>query len=309
MHHRTLLTLLAAVLTVSSLALAQPAAETVDLRPMWQDGQTARYDATTTRRTTTELSAGGQNRTNETKVEMTATVAWRVTKASKEGGGVGEMTVEAMRFAMTGPDGQTLSMDDRGKGDDRLKPLAALLKAMRGTPVTIHVSPTGQITKTSGWKAIRTNGGQAAEKLEERDFIEMATDLAWLVGGAADLKPGATWTEKFNWSHDAGDLLHDSRYRFEGVEEIAGVPVAMVTRSAKLKLVPKQRDGGPPMTVRMTRGEQNSQMMFDLTRHEVVGQNVDRTLGVHIDITLGNRKLTTRVTEQVNSQLLRVEEK
>lgn len=309
MHHRTLLTMLTAALTVSSLALAEPTADTVDLRPMWHDGQTARYEATTTRHTTTELSAGGQNRTTQMKVETNATVTWRVTKADQEGGGVGEMTVEAMRIAMTGPDGQTLSMDDRGKGDDRLKPLAELLKAMRGTPVTIHVSPTGQITRTSGWKAIRTNGGEAAAKLEERDFVEMASDLAWLVGGAADRKPGDTWKEKFNWSHDAGDLQHDSRYRFEGVEEITGVPIAMVTRSAKLKLVPKQRDGGPPMTVRMTKGEQNSQMMFDLTRHEIVGQNVDRTLGVHIEITLGNRKLTTRVTEQVNSQLLRVEEK
>ncbi len=287
---------------------AQEAA-VVDLRPRWTEGQTATYEATTARRTTTEMSAGGKSRTSDTAMEVKAKMTWRVTEAHEAGGGVGEMAIDEMTITITAPDGSETVVDGRGGGDQRLAAINQFIKAMQGKAVEVTVDSTGHVTKVSGWRAIQRQAGDLGESLEQRDFEEMASDLAWIVGGAAAVEPGDTWREKFNWSHEAGDLHHDSRYEFEGIEEIAGLPVAIVTRATKLRLDPKLPEGGPPVDLRMTEGKQTSQIMFDLTRREVVGQNIDRTMRYQADIPLGDQTLTTRVSEQLNGQILRTSER
>ncbi len=297
------------VLLIASTTFAQDAPILTDLRPLWQTGQTATYRATTTRKTRTSVEAGEHSRSGETQIAVNADVTWRVTEANEDGGGTGEMIIDDITLTITGMNGQTSTADGRGAGGEKLKSLDDLLGAMRGVVVTVNVDSTGHISSVSGWETIKNNAGKMGDTLEERDFVEMATDLAWLVGGQAGMKPGSQWDEQFNWSHEAGDLLHDSQYTFEGVEEIAGVPVAMVTRRSKLRLNPKMPDGAPPVDVRITGAKQQSQIMFDLSRHEVVGQHIDRNLTAQISMNIGPRTITTTIDEHVSTQLLRTSEK
>lgn len=302
------------VITVLCLLPGAPAAAqdeaSFDLRPMWEKGQTARYQVVTSRLNTIELSGlPGGAKTRQTAMRITAEATWQVLDADSNGGGICRMTVEKMQMELTGPEGQKLSTDQRG-GDKELAAVQKLIKALTDKPVELTIKPDGQIDQVRGFAAVQRAAGPAGEQLEERDFREMAGELAVIIGGTENARPGRTWRQKFKWSHDAGDLILDSQYKLLGVELIEGIPVAMINRESDIdiELDKSQMPPDAPIKVKSSEGEQTTQIMFDLSRHEVVGRNIDRKLEVAVQLSLAGRSVTQSIREQLNTQVLRIAE-
>jgi hypothetical protein len=313
MSSRPIIRLLAFGAMLCALPLASAdaqEAQSFDLRPMWQEGQTARYQVVTSRLNTIELSGlpGGAKK-RQTAMRISAEATWQVLEVDPDGGGICRMTVEKMQMELTGPEGQKLSTSQQG-GDKELQAVQKLIKALTDKPVELVIDSNGQIDQVRGFQAVQRAAGPAGEQLEERDFREMAGELAVVIGGVDDAKPGRTWRQKFKWSHDAGDLVLDSRYKLLGVEQIEGIGVAMINRESDIdiELDKSQMPPDAPIRVKTSEGKQTTQIMFDLSRHEVVGRNIDRKLEVAVQLSLAGRSVTQSIREQLNTQVLRIAE-
>lgn len=275
-----------------------------DLRPVWQEGQTSRYRVVTERTSSTQ--AGGQERSNSMRVE--AEMNWKVTRPNPDGGGQVEMSVERISLKVTGPEGQTLETTDRG-GDEQLEDYHEFLQAIVGPRMIVQVAADGTIASVSGWESVKDNGGRGGEQLTENDFQETAYELAPLAGGVADLLPGANWQQQFQWRHEIGPMDYDNRYELAGVEHLAGIPIGIINRTSRINVTPELPDtGGASVDVRVSHAEENAQILFDFSRQEVVGQNIDRLLSIDITVSFEGRSITRTTTETVNTQVLRIGE-
>ena len=110
-----------------------------------------------------------------------------------------------------------------------------------------------------------------------------------------------------------GKLRYDLRSSLTGIEDIEGVPVANVTTKGTMRLDvdPEKLQapaGGPRVEVRMTRGEYDGQVMFDLTRHEAVGRNSVETRAVEVTLRYQGKAMVRRQTETIRGQTYRIAE-
>lgn len=303
----------ACLLMVGLFASAAIADEgTYDLGPRWVEGQTATYRGTTTRMTTTKVKAPDLDPpANSNVTRYVSEVKWEVDKVADDGSVEATMTVTDMYVVLEGPDGEEMKVD-RKSADERLKPLQTLVKALIGTPVKVELDATGHVTKIDGWQAVRDNAGPAGKALTKRDFEESASELAALMGGAAGVAPGDSWNEKPQWDHELGTIEYDSQYTLSGVEQIADVPIAIVNEKAKMKIIPDKDKlkgpGGAEIKLDVKQAQRNTQIMFDLSRHEVVGSHADQTLNVQMSFTLQGKSFVTTITQQTSSQLIRLSE-
>ncbi|MBI1370945.1 MAG: hypothetical protein GC162_20115 [Planctomycetes bacterium] len=281
-----------------------------DLRPIWTEGQVSRYRITQTELTVQQIQ--GMTEPAESVVELGGEVTWQIIKTPGPGqsGGTARMTLDKLTMKITDPSGTKLEVDGRGS-DPATEGLRTWINAITGAPLEVSVGPDGTIGHVSGFKAIQDKAGPAGEKLDESYFQEIAMDLAVLVGGPAGAKPGAKWSEQHDGSHRMGIIHFDSTYNLTGVEKIAGIDVAMINRNSKMTFEPDMSDvpaNAPPIKVRTVKATQSSQIMFDTTRHEVVGSNGDQTLELEISLTLGGRTLVRTNKEVTSTQVLRISE-
>jgi len=283
---------------------------TADLRPLWRDGQSARYEVRTTR-VTTSTNADGQAQTRTVEVE--AVIDWTVTDTADPAGGAVDMAVTQMTLNLD--NGERTFEVTADRAPEPLRPVRDLVRAFTDHTVRVTVDASGRITGVDGWQAIRADAGVAGESLVEADFIEMAVELAPLAGGARQREPGRTWTESFTFSHEFGQMRLASEYQFVGVEQIADIPVALVNRESEIDYrLDRERTGMDQsndafsIDWRVLEAEQSAEIMFDLTRHEVVGMNMSRSLIFEIDTRIRDRNRTGRMTEQLNTQILRLSE-
>ena len=296
--------LLVSVAALPAQEATEPAEKSWDLRPVWQEGQTSRYRVVTERASITQAS--GQERSTSMRVE--ADMNWKVTRPNPDGGGEVEMSVERISLKITGPNDQTLETTDRG-GDEQLEDYHQFLQALVGPRMIVQVAADGTIASISGWEAVKNNGGAAGEQLTENDFQETAYELAPLAGGAADLLPGANWQQQFQWRHEIGPMDYDSRYELTGVEHLAGIPIGIINRTSRINVTPELPETADASSdVRITQAEETAQILFDFSRQEVVGQNIDRLLSIDITISVQGRSITLSRTETVNTQVLRIAE-
>ena len=99
--------------------------------------------------------------------------------------------------------------------------------------------------------------------------------------------------------------------RLSGVERIAGIPVATVegkttfTLDADTSGLPPD---APPVNITLLGGEQHTQVLFDLLRHETVGRNITQSIQYQISVAIGDRTLVRTIDETVQSQVLRIAE-
>lgn len=308
------LTITAALLAlIGSISLAPAAAaqdaadDAVDFRPLWQTGQVSRYEMTSTMISTQTMSIGGASTST---IKMLAEVTWRVLEANEAGGGRCELIIDHVELEIIGPDG-TMQRADEDRGDAGAEMFQQMAAGMTDVAIDVDVSPAGRIESVTGWEMIRDNAGPIGGMLTESDFRELAYELAPLAGGAADVAPGAQWDESFQFESALGRIDQDSQYEFVGTELLAGVPVAMVNRRSALDLTPDLSDmpeGLPPLEMTVIEAKQTSQIMFDMSRHEVVGQNIDKVLEVHVSVTLPDRQITTTTRQVTNGQTLRIAE-
>lgn len=299
------------LLSVATSAPAQTSPQ-VNLRPGWKAGHTSRYHFTTTRVQNMTMSAGGETRSAGTSLTSEGELVWQVDRANADGSYACGMTLSWMTAELTDPEGKVQRNDSRRASGD-VPPIQDLLKAMTGVKLTVTVAPDGRITKVDNVDAMRRRAQNPDMVPEELDFIESATDLATLVGAPVQLSPGGSWNADFKWTHDLGLLHQNMTYQLAGVEEIEGIPVAVVTGTARNRLEVDRSQlpaDGPPIDVRLTASEHSSQIMFDLLRHEAVGRNTfdSRTIEMVVRLPTPPGPVTRRMQETISSQTLRIAE-
>ena len=301
--------LLLVLLAPCRAALGQSGAgQAVDLRPMWNAGQSARYQITQTEVSRAQVQGMGEPQ--ETTTQIDVVVDWEVIEADPDGGGLVRMTIDELSMTLTGPEGQEMTVTENS-ASERARPLQQWVRALTGSPLEVSVDSDGSIAGVEGYEAIREEAGQAGTNLNEKYFQEIARDLAVLVGGQASVRPGQTWNTRHEGAHRMGTILYDTTYTLRGVEEMAGVPVALVRRTAEMEFEPDFSglpDDAPDIDVRVTEAGQSAHIMFDLSRHEVVGGHFEQVLALETSFSIGDRDLTRTMRESATTQLLRIAE-
>lgn len=295
-------------LLIVSLASAQEIETPIDLRPVWQDGQTAKYKTITRRVTAAQVRGVGKPRTSV--MDVTSIVNWQVVNANPDGGGKCVMTVEDLKVEVTSSSGEKKTVT-KDRADEELKSVQQLIRGMIGKPVTVQVAKDGRVTSASGWQAIRNASGDAGKNLSETDFIESATELAPLTGGKQDADMAGKWSEKFTWDHEMGDLHLDSDFKVTGIESVAGIGLVTIEGESKTTFTPdnaKLNKGGPQVNLKLAKGAEKQSIMYDLSRHEVVGRDVTRSLIFQMNIEYEGRKFQQIIQQQMRTQVLRMDE-
>jgi hypothetical protein len=308
-----------------------PAAPRIDLRPDWQSGQTARYEFWNQFDKQTRLDFAGRSQTQQELTQVTGELTWQVESVAADGSARCRMTLDWMKVATTvrTPNGRTAeqTIDSRkGATDEQTRPMHDLLQAMAGVTLHVKVGPDGRIVEVTGRDAMARKTDNPDFLPSDLDFIESASDLATLPfapappgsapgsdpGQGPGLPLGTTWTADFTWDHELGEVDQDWTFKLESTEQIAGLPVAVVTGTADLDLKPELPDvpaGGPRVSIRMTRGKSTTRVLFDLLRHEAIGRHATNSEQIQVSATMPNgRTLERTITEDVTSQTLRIAE-
>jgi hypothetical protein len=297
-------------LWLAGAAAAQDAPpDPIDLRPTWVDGQTSRYRIVTERLTTVRLADMAESHSSHMK--LTSQVTWQVIDADDGGGGTCRMTINDMQVVLTDPAGREHTVTRTRADEEHLKPVQNLLKGMTAKPLTVTVASDGRVTDVAGWQKVRTAAGEAGENITETDFHEAATDLALLVGGPAQTAAGDRWSEKFDWDHQTGTLHLDTTFTLIGTETIADIPIATIDSNSDLTLtVDKAKLGerADRTTVRLKDGTESMQVIYDLSRHEAVGRNTDRSLTLEMTLQGSGSRQTRYIDQRIRSQVLRIAE-
>ena len=306
-----------ALALLAGIALANDAGpdgpESFDLTPNFVAGRTARYDVWTLRRRATTTRMRNRSHSAEILTELKSEVMWSVDRVNGDGSAVCTMTLVYMTADLTLPTGTVQHNDSRrGSGDTTY--LHSVIRAMAGAPLRVRVGADGRIARVSGVSVIEAQLGDKRHAPTALDFEESVADLAMLIGASAAMQIGQRWNQKYTWNHPMGLLHHDTRYTLDSVEDIEGIPIANVSAQARVTLEPDQQKwtGGAQMRadmdIRMTSGQVDSQIMFDLQRHEAVGRNTIEQRTIKINVRNKTFSLTNVIEETVHSQALRIAE-
>ncbi len=287
---------------------------TYNLRPTPTEGQTARYQFWTTRTQTTDITFGDRQQQSTNVIESEGEVTWTVDRVKANGDLVCTMTLDWMTADIG--DGQSdPANNDSRKGSGDVPFVHDLIKAMAGKPLTVEVRADGSIASVEGVDAMRKAAENEDAVPDELDFEESASDLATLVFAPESAAIGDTWDASFRWSHELGHLEQDWDYRFTGIEEIAGVPVAVVTGTAidmdldPDKLREEMPRDSPDIRVDLKNAEGELKVLFDLTRNEAVGREgrIETVIEMTVPLPDG-RKIERRIEETITGQTLRISE-
>lgn len=228
----------------------------VQLRPQWTAGQATRYEFWNRFDKETQVDFAGKTQNQTTVTEVTGEVSWAVVNVRPDGGADCTMTLDWMRVqtqvtASNGRSQETVA-DSRKPGTPETKPMVELLSAMTGVAMKVKVAPDGSIIEAKGRDEMVRKTESPDFLPSALDFVESASDLATLpfappasaatADEPASLTIGKTWNADFTWDHEMGKLDQRWDYTLDRVENIAGLPVAVVTGQAKFKLDPKLPD-------------------------------------------------------------------
>jgi len=292
-------------------AVAAEPPETFSLRPAFERGQTARFEIATTRSIQTRMSFGDREHEANVTIELRAEIAWEVVRVNRDGGARCRMEADWLTATIRTAEGPPQRVDTRkGPGDNAA--LHRRLKAMTDTPLTVEVDPDGAIASVSGVERIHRRAGDMPDMPEEIDFIETASELATLWDAPAQARAGTSWRTEHTWRREAGELEQTLTWTVAGVELIEGIPVATVTVEGDARLTPDQPPGGrqgPAVNVRQTRGEYEGRVMFDLSRHEVVGRYARESRQREASSNMPDGRTLRSITQEtIETQVLRIAE-
>jgi len=306
--------LVVAVLLPGSDTSAQSNRQTVDLRPHFVQGQTTKYHIWSLRQQTQSVTIGNNSHDFDSRFEIEGEIVWTIHRVGHDGSATCLMTVEWLTAQYTSPEGQTQYSDSR-KMRGEPAALHGLLRAMAGVDVTVEVESDGTVRSVHGIDAIERAAPQDVAVPDELDFIESASDLATIAAAGALVAINDRWEARLVGNHPLGKIHQLMRYQLQSVEQIADIPVATVTGSAKLKFeldkdrLPKVASRDWRVSAKMTDGQIDTQILFDLQRHEAVGRNTLETRQVDVKLSGPQQSILRRIDEQIHSQILRVHEK
>lgn len=327
------LALLTLLLGVVTLAMATPPGSpapgntsggegvipgTIDLRPQWTAGQTSRYEFWNQMQQTSLAKLGDRSQTTSATIEVEGEVTWTVDKVNADGSSVCTMTLDWMKYTNTPSEGKAITIDSRKSPSADTKVMHELLAAMAEVGLTVEIAPDGHVTKVKGLDKMKGKTSQPDFIPSELDFEETASDLAAIAYApqpfAHENSGGQKgWKVDFRWEHDLGKMDQKWTYELARVEDIAGVPVAVVTGAGKFKLDPEEPEGrpadAPPVNVKLLEGSAESEVLFDLSRREAVGRHSTSREKVQITVSFPDgRKFVRTLSEDSVGQVIRLSE-
>ncbi len=295
---------------IAADAADSPAKEAaIDLRPRFKSEASAKYSIWSSRKQVATLSLAGRERTLETTLETEGEVLWKVEQINADGSA--ECTMTLLWIKSTASSGEKTLTNDSRKDSGDTEAFHQMLQAMANVPLTVTVNADGSIAKVTGMNAMQAKVEEPKMIPDELDFKETASDLAFISSAIAGAKVASTWDNEEAWNHELGKLQYQTKYEVKAIERIAGIPVATVTGKSRIQLDVDQSKFPPGVTpeIRMSEGEANTQIMFDLSRHEAIGRHSTQRTVIEVNIPIQG-KVMKRVEEQtVKSQALRIEEK
>lgn len=281
-----------------------------DLRPRWVEGRVTRYRFETLRSDDVSMSVNDQNREAKTQMRSAGEMTWTVREVGDDGSAELEVVYDWLELSFTPPQGEAQSADSREPGGvERLKDLC---DAVAGTPLTVSFAADGSVNELEGYEAIKANAAFPEGVPERLDFLESVTDKLCLPGAPAEAEPGDAWEQQFTWNHRMGEMDYDTTYELVGVETMAGIPVATIRSESELELEVDRGDmpaDAPPINTNMESASASEDVLFDLSRNEVVGRYGAETYVLNIDINAPQARVSQRITQTVTHKLLRIEER
>jgi hypothetical protein len=181
---------------------------------------------------------------------------------------------------------------------------------MSDVTLEVTVASDGTVESVSGGDAIRNGIDNEAMAPTDRDLRRTVASTALLPAAPSSIQPGGAWSYAFTESHPVGAMHYDAEYELAGLETIASIPVSTVTITADMELEAQQPQGsgGPDVETRLLDSHYRSQVIFDLQRREAVGRYTRETQVVEQTMTMRGRTLSQRMTQQVESDLIRTSE-
>lgn len=315
----TRLTLVFSILAATvALGADEPAAlDAATLTPVWTAGQSSTYrlDQTETTTQSAELigapagvDADAASQTRSMRLE--ADLVWTVTEADADGGGTATLTMTNVTMTLTAQDAEAkvITADKAPEGFDSGRDWIA---AMSDKAITYTIDSGGNVTGVKGYKAITNELGDAASNMDEEYFMNLAGDMALLTGGTGERGVGDTWKHEQTTNHRTGEIVYNDTYEVASITPVSGIPIALVNRVSKMRFTPQLPElppDAPKPDVKLTAGEQSAQLMFDTSRRELVGANVDRVFEVTTQMSRGPITLRGVYREETTTQLLRTGE-
>jgi len=302
---------LCSALTLALCVSARAEEAALDLRPHFHKGRTSRYELWYERHVITTVSFQGRSETIRQRFHYDGEMRWQVDSVAPDGSATCTLTVDWLVLTSSIADRAPQRNDTRKRTGDNPS-LHEFLKAMTDKPLRFRVSADGQIQKVEGVAAVRadTPKGLADAVLDEQ-FIEMAYDLAVVPDAPAEAWTGSRWSFAFRNLHELGWLGEKAAFALSGVEQIAGLPIAIIDATDRLTFQPRLPDlpaDGPDVSVRMPSATGRRQILWDLTRHEAVGRNSTQSRTFQVRMAYRGQTVTRTIEETSQQQILRLAE-
>ncbi len=307
-------------------AVLAPAADTpdanaveqaTDLQPHFQAGRKSRYEIWMMRDNRIILPAAGRSQSAGTHIEVKSEVTWLVEKVKPDGGATCVMTIDWISADYTNAAGEKTENDSRRAAGGN-EAIHKLVRAMAGVPVRIELAADGSVLSASGAEVLERKIGKEFHPPNNLDFMESASDLATIIAAPKQTQLKDKWTARNTWNHELGKINVSLEQTLVSVEDIAGIPVANVTGRGNLslepditKVFPKEllnQAGSPQIDIKLKSGSLNTQVMYDLQRHEAIGRNSTQETQIEIRLKVKDQTLTESITNTIQSQTLRIEE-
>ena len=170
-----------AAVVLAALVSAPAMAQKVDLRPKWAKGAQWRFRMEQSSTNTVKLT-GDDSDTQKTTVSQDARLLLKVIDSQPEGDSTVELVVESSKASMDAGDGKREFDSSKPKDKDESGGMAAGLRALVGTKLTLIVAPDGHIKEIKG-----------GEGLPSSELITPFTDpgkATQLLGPVTSIKKG-----------------------------------------------------------------------------------------------------------------------
>lgn len=305
-----LMAILAVLAGVGPAAAQEEPKATNRLRPQFVEGTRSRYEIWSLQRRTYSSEIAGKSRSASTVMQFDSQVSWEVDRVEDDGSATCTMTIDWLVLTMTDPQGNVLTGDSRQEqGEEPM--IYQFAQAMSDKPITVEVAANGSITSVVGVEAVQQQWPDA-DPPKAIDFVEIASDLATLPYAPEMGQVGDDWEAQFNWAHEEGWMKFDTNYTLKEIQDIAGIPVAIVHSSSELELEPDEQKtrppAGPPIDIQLLAGSTDSQIMFDLQRREVVGRNSNVRSTIQKQANANGITIRQTVEVNIQDQVLRIAE-
>lgn len=256
------------------------------------------------------MSVNDQNREAKTLMQSAGEMTWTVREVRDDGSAEVEMVYDVLELSFTPPEGEPQSATSREAGG--FEPLKDLCDAVAGTPLTVTFAADGSVEELEGYEAIEEKAEFPEGVPDRLDFLESVTDKICLPGAPAEAEAGDAWEQQFAWNHRMGKMAYDTTYELVGVEPMAGIPVATIRSESELELEVDREDmppDAPPIDTNMESASASEDVLFDLSRNEVVGRYGAEEHVINIDINAPQARMNQRITQTATHKLLRIEER